>query len=165
MLTHHSEEPLMRLLADQTRRGEVHGPALARAHREIRSAAGRRRCALHRAGAWRSASDGRGHRGAHSAGQCSDSWSPMRAGLFLAEGVWEGLGGGSLVPYHAGVGDLSGCSGGGAVGGGHRQRDQLGPSICGGAIQVLLDRRCRRLVVVTLVGYRSTLRGDERGVS
>lgn len=157
MLTHHSEEPLMRLLADQTRRGEVHGPALARAHREIG-----RLLAADVARFIELESVAIQHpTGAATGVRMVPGSEPilvalMRAGLFLAEGIWEGLGGGSLVPYHAGVSDLSSIPVAGRLVVVIDSVINSGRSIRG-VIQALLDRHCRRLVVVTLVGYRPTL--------
>jgi len=100
MLHDRSDCPVMRLLVDRTRRAEVSGPALAAAHRRVGMALApfaARRCDLEDVEI------------AHVAGPSTGTGIPaarapiilvlMRAGLFVAEGLWECLPGSALVPW------------------------------------------------------------------
>lgn len=98
MLIDHSDEPMMRLLINTTRQADLVGPALAEAHRDV----GRRLAgsvaqhltledvAIH-------------HVAGASIGVRVKSGSEpiivavMRAGLFVAEGIWSSLPGSSFV--------------------------------------------------------------------
>ncbi len=100
-LTH---DPMMRLLVDATRRAECAGPALARAHREVGHAL---------ASVVASSLPIEEVEIVHVAGrsmgvQIRPGAEPivvalMRAGLFVAEGLWERLPGASLVPLANGA--------------------------------------------------------------
>lgn len=110
MLHDRSDCPVMRLLIDRTRRADVSGPALAAAHRSVGRALApfaARRCVLEDVEI------------AHVAGPSTGTQLPpaaspiilvlMRAGLFVAEGLWESLPGSALVPWDgdpASVADL-----------------------------------------------------------
>ena len=99
----------MRLLVDRTRRAEVSGPALAAAHRSVGVALApfaARRCILEDVEI------------AHVAGPSTGAQLPaagapiilvlMRAGLFVAEGLWESLPGAALVPWDGTAASLAG---------------------------------------------------------
>lgn len=98
MLIDHSDEPIMRLLINKTRQAELAGPALAEAHREV----GKRLAgsvahhlifedvAIHHVA------------GASMGVRLKTGTEPiivavMRAGLFVAEGIWSCLPGSSFV--------------------------------------------------------------------
>ena len=90
----------MRLLVDRTRRAAVSGPALAQAHREVGAAlapfAGRR-CSLRNVAIDHVA-------GASQGVELDPRVAPivlvlMRAGLFVAEGLWSCMPGAALVPW------------------------------------------------------------------
>lgn len=100
--------PVMRLLVDRTRRAAVCGPALADAHREVGKAlapfAARRMTLV---------DEPIDHVAGPSTGACvKDESAPivlalMRAGLFVAEGLWATVPGASLVPWDGAVDGLS----------------------------------------------------------
>ncbi len=97
----------MRLLVDRTRRASVAGPALAQAHREVGAAlapfAGQR-CSLepvpidHVAGPSQGVELGQG--------EAPIVLVLMRAGLFVAEGIWSCLHGAALLPWDGQPGAL-----------------------------------------------------------
>jgi len=157
MLTDHSDEPLMRLLADQTRREDVRGPALARVHREIG-----RLLAADVARALELESVAIRHPTGVSTGvRVVPGGEPillalMRAGLFLAEGLWEALGAASLVPYHGDTAELSDVPVTGRLVVVIDSVINTGRSIRG-LLGALDAHRPRRRVVATLVGYRPTM--------
>lgn len=100
-LTH---DPMMRLLVDATRRADCAGPALARAHREVGRALARvvaESLPLEEVPIE--------HVAGRSIGvQIRPGAEPiivalMRAGLFVAEGLWERIPGASLVPLATGA--------------------------------------------------------------
>jgi uracil phosphoribosyltransferase len=100
-LTH---DPMMRLLVDATRRAECAGPALARAHREV----GRALAAVVAASLPIEEVEIDHVAGRSTGVQIRPGAEPivvalMRAGLFVAEGVWERLPGASLVPLANGA--------------------------------------------------------------
>lgn len=100
MLINHTNDPTIALLVDQTRRAENSGPRLAALHRDVGRALAR--------------DVGRGLELelcdiTHPTGQPSAGWrlkrqpriyAMMRAGLFLAEGIWEMIPGAKLIPLH-----------------------------------------------------------------
>jgi uracil phosphoribosyltransferase len=103
LLIDHSNDPLMQLLVNTTRQVEVAGPALADAHRAVgRCLAGPIAQALplesveiqHVVGA----SEGVGVRPGHE----PIILAVMRAGLFVAEGIWSCLPASALVPHQDG---------------------------------------------------------------
>ena len=82
----------------------------------------------------------------------------MRAGLFVAEGVWEALGAASLVPCAAGVAEL------GRVPAADRVVVVVDSVINSGRsirrwLDALAEQRPRQRVVATLVSYRPTMAG------
>lgn len=95
-----SDCPVMRLLVNRTRLRDVEGPALAQAHREVGAALApfaARRCDLEDVEIEHVA-------GVASGVRVSGVAAPvvlalMRAGLFVAEGVWGCLPGAALVPW------------------------------------------------------------------
>jgi uracil phosphoribosyltransferase len=155
VLIHHTEDPLMQLKIDRTRRAAVAGPWLAAAHRDV----GRllaldiaRRVVLETVAIEHV-------KGSSSGVQIQEGGEPvilavMRAGLFVAEGIWEGLAGSTLVPM---------------------RRDDPLPNAnpgrpyvivdsvinTGGSMRHLLDRLLAhdvaKLSVAALVGYRPTV--------
>lgn len=100
MLHDRSQCPVMRLLVDRTRRAAVAGPALAQAHREVGAAlapfAGSR-CSLYSVPIEHVAGPSQGV-------ELEPRLAPivlvlMRAGLFVAEGLWSSIPGAALVPW------------------------------------------------------------------
>jgi uracil phosphoribosyltransferase len=114
MLFDRSDCPVMQLLVDRTRRAEVRGPALAAAHRDVGAALASfaaRRCDLEEVPIDHVA-------GASKGLQLVPASSPvllvlMRAGLFVAEGVWQSLPGAALVPWDGRAESLGGLPLGG----------------------------------------------------
>lgn len=104
MLRDLTHDPMMRLLVDATRRAECAGPALARAHREVGNS-----LASVVAASLPIEEVEITHVAGRSMGvQIRPGAEPivvalMRAGLFVAEGVWERLPGASLVPLSSGA--------------------------------------------------------------
>ena len=100
MLIDLTADPLMRLLVDASRRAEVSGPALARVHREVG-----RGLAAHVAQHVPIEEFEFDHVVGKATGLRVRAGSEpifvvlMRAGLFVAEGLWESFPGSSLVPY------------------------------------------------------------------
>jgi uracil phosphoribosyltransferase len=98
MLTDLSADPFVRLLVDATRRAEASGPALAFAHRAVGHA-----LASHVARGLRLEEAEIDHVAGPSTGvRIVPGAEPvvialLRAGLFIAEGVWERLPGASLL--------------------------------------------------------------------
>jgi uracil phosphoribosyltransferase len=98
VLIDHSNEPMMRLLINKTRTAELSGPALAEAHRDVgKQLAGSiaqhvqlEEIAIHHVA------------GASTGVQIKPGSEPiivalMRAGLFVAEGIWSRFPGSSLA--------------------------------------------------------------------
>lgn len=109
MVHDRSDCPVMRLLVDRTRRADVAGPALADAHRAVGSALApyaARRCVLE--------DEAIHHVAGPSIGvHLTESNAPivlvlMRAGLFVAEGLWASLPGAALVPWDGEAASLRG---------------------------------------------------------
>src|SRR6266540_4132101 len=100
MLIDRTSEPLMQLLVDSTRRAGTAGPALAQAHRAVGRA-----LASDIARVLTIESVEIDHVAGKSQGVRLEPGSePMvigilRAGLFLAEGIWESIPGSALVLY------------------------------------------------------------------
>ncbi len=101
MLIEHTNDPVVALLVDQTRRAENSGPRLAALHRDVGRALA---CDVGR-NLQLEACDI-----AHPTGLPSVGWrlanqpviyAMMRAGLFLAEGIWEMIPSATLVPHHS----------------------------------------------------------------
>jgi len=159
MLTDHSEAPLMRLLVDRTRREEVRGPALAQVHREIG-----RLLASDVARSLPLADVAIQHpTGVATGVRIVPGGEPivlalMRAGLFLAEGVWEALGAASLVPCAAEAAELERVPATDRVVVVVDSVINTGRSIRRW-LDALAERRPRQRVVATLVGYRPTMAG------
>ena len=159
MLTDHSDSPLMRLLADRTRREDVRGPTLAHVHREIGrllAADVARSLALEDVAIQHPT-------GAATGVRIVPGGEPivlalMRAGLFVAEGVWEALGAASLVPCAPEPAQL------GRLPAADRVVVVVDSVINTGRsirrwLDALGERRPRQRVVATLVGYRPTMAG------
>lgn len=159
MLHDFTNDPMLRLLVDATRRADCAGPALARAHREVGRALGAVVASYlpieeveidHVAG--------------RSTGvRIAPGSEPivvalMRGGLFVAEGIWERLPGAALLPYAGGAAaglDLP------AAGRTVVVVDSVintGRSLCD-----VLDRvqslGAARTLAVTLVGFRTSVLG------
>jgi len=158
VLTDHSDAPLMRLLADRTRREDVRGPALAQVHREIG-----RLLAADVARSLALADVAIQHpTGAATGVRIVPGGEPivlalMRAGLFVAEGVWEALGAAALVPCAAEAVELR-------VPAADRVVVVVDSVINTGRsirrwLDALAELRPRQRVVATLVGYRPTMAG------
>ncbi len=107
MLIDRTQEPLLQLLVDATRRADCHGPALAEAHRQVgRALAG---SVADRLPLEDTAID---HVAGRSVGVAIRSGAEpiiigmLRSGLFLAEGLWAWLPGSSLILHRTGDGQL-----------------------------------------------------------
>lgn len=157
MLIDRTDDPLIRLLVDPTRRADCTGPALARAHREVGRA-----LASSIAASVPIEEEAIEHVAGRSAGiRVQRGAEPiiiamMRAGLFVAEGLWECFPGASLVPHHPKHGELPECPIAG------RTVVIVDAVInTGASLQRVLDAvgpfGPARVYVVTLVGYRSTV--------
>ena len=100
MLADRSDCTVMRLLVDRTRRAEVRGPTLADAHREVGKALApfaAHRCALQEVEISHVAGPSAGVR--LPAAGAPIVMALMRAGLFVAEGIWSCLPGAALKPW------------------------------------------------------------------
>lgn len=98
MLIDHSDEPMMRLLVNTTRQADLAGPALAEAHRDVgRQLAGSvaRHLIIEDVAINHVAGTSTGVR--VRAGSEPIVVAVMRAGLFVAEGIWSSLPGSSFV--------------------------------------------------------------------
>lgn len=159
MLTHHTHDPMMSLLVDRSRRACVDGPSLAAIHRSI--------------GTLLAIDVARGlslegceieHPTGPAIGvRVMPERQPvivalLRAGLFLAEGIWERLPGGTLVLHDprqqaldvAEFGDRPAVIVDAVVNTG-RSMTQV--------MDTVRRLGARNIMVVTLVGYRPTLEG------
>lgn len=156
MLIDHSDEPLLRLLVNATRQAQLKGPALAEAHRDVgrqlaRSVA--RHLVLEDFEIQHVTGRSTGVR--LKAGAEPVILAVMRAGLFLAEGVWCSLPESSLLLHNDGT-DLQGASMHGrpliivdsVINTGRSIRDVLS------AVSVLQPAS---IAVVALVAYRANL--------
>ena len=104
MLHDMTHDPMMKLLVDATRRAECAGPALAHAHREV----GRALASIAAASLPIEEVEIAHVAGASTGVRIRPGAEPivvalMRAGLFVAEGVWERLPGAALVPLSHGA--------------------------------------------------------------
>lgn len=156
MLIDHSDEPMMRLLVNTTRQADLAGPALAEAHRDVgRRLAGSvaRHLIIEDVAINHVAGTSTGVR--VRAGSEPIVVAVMRAGLFVAEGIWSSLPGSSFVL--------------------HSNRTSLDTLPASGRTVVIVDsvintgRSIREvlkaldplkpasIVVATLVAYRTTL--------
>lgn len=100
MLSDLTQEPLTRLLVNATRLGSTAGPELAEAHRRVGRALGRvlaNFVPLEDYDIQHVTGPSRGVRIKEGAEPVI--LALMRAGLFIAEGIWETLPGSSLVPW------------------------------------------------------------------
>lgn len=106
MLVDLTTDPLMQLLVDATRRAETAGASLAHAHRNVGRAlahAVARHLPLDSVAIEHVAGPSTGVR--IKPGSEPTVIALMRAGLFVAEGLWESLPGSSLVLQHGEPGD------------------------------------------------------------
>jgi uracil phosphoribosyltransferase len=104
MLHDFTDDPMMRLLVDATRRADCAGPALARAHREVGRALGAAVASylpLEEVEIEHVAGRSTGVRVRPGAEPIVVAL--MRGGLFVAEGLWERLPGAALLPYAGGT--------------------------------------------------------------
>jgi uracil phosphoribosyltransferase len=102
MLLDHSTSPALRLLVNETRRASLSGPSLARAHRAVGAALGvaaSQSLELSEVPLDHVAGPSTGV--ALSGANAPIIVSMMRAGLFVAEGLWESLPGAALVPMYS----------------------------------------------------------------
>ncbi|MCA9684923.1 MAG: hypothetical protein KC457_22260 [Myxococcales bacterium] len=100
MLHDLSENPVVQLLVNETRRAEVKGPALAEAHRRVGAAlalVAARRAIVESVEIRHVTGPAQGMALAASAAPLC--LALMRAGLFMAEGLWASLPGAALVPW------------------------------------------------------------------
>jgi uracil phosphoribosyltransferase len=156
VLIHHTDNPLMRLAVDKTRRKATQGADLAAAHREI----GRllapdvaRNLELEDCAIEHSTGPSTGVQ--IRPGQEPAVVAMMRAGLFVAEGVWDSLPGSALVPWRPKLEEMPSIAG-------ERPAVIVDSVINTGrsmkrAIEALRGRGHEQIVVVTLVAYRPTL--------
>ncbi len=157
MLIDHTADPMIRLLVDVTRRAETHGAALAHAHREVGRALAScvaRHVTLEEATIEHVTGTSVGVR--IREGEEPIVLAMLRAGLFLAEGVWERFARSSLVL--------------------HDSRADTPPVLpasnrvvvvvdavinTGKSLRALLDPLeklgVKQIVIVALVGYRPTV--------
>jgi uracil phosphoribosyltransferase len=157
MLRDQSADPMMRLLVDSTRRARPDGPALARAHRKVGHALARivaEYLPLDEDTIDHVVGPSRGVR--LRAGAEPIIVAMLRAGLFVAEGIWESFPGSSLVlqPAHASLLPSIPAAGrtlvlvDGVINTGNSIRPML---------KQLIELEPMKAIVVTLVGYRPTL--------
>lgn len=157
MLTDYSNDPMMCLLVDATRRADVSGPALAHAHRRVGEALATtvaRYLPLEEVEIQHVA-------GVSSGARVRPGSEPifiamLRAGLFVAEGMWASFPASSLVLFDGHRADLS------LVPVAHRTVVVVDAVVnTGKSLRELLDvlapLRPSKLVAVTLVGYRTTM--------
>jgi uracil phosphoribosyltransferase len=100
MLTEYSDDPMVRLLVNETRRRDVAGPALARAHRAVGAALAKTIAGylpLEDVAIEHVAGPSTGVR--IRPGKEPIVLAIMRGGLFLAEGIWGCLPGSALVTH------------------------------------------------------------------
>ena len=155
MLSDYTEDPLVRLLVDKTRRRETHGSSLAAAHRDIGRILARdvarclelEECAIEHV------------TGAQKGVRVSDQSQPsilaiLRAGLFLAEGVWEAIPSAALVPWSPKHQEMPNLPNrpvvlvDSVINTGHSMKQ---------AMDALRAQGHDRIVVVTLVAHRPTM--------
>lgn len=157
MLIDHSDEPMMRLLVNTTRQADLAGPALAEAHRDVgRRLAGSvaRHLIIEDVAINHVAGTSTGVR--VKAGSEPIIVAVMRAGLFVAEGIWSSLPGSSFV-LHSNRTSLDTLPASGrtvviadsVINTGRSIREVL---------KVLGPLQPASIVVATLVAYRTTLK-------
>ena len=163
MLIDNTATSVMRLAVDRTRQGAVTGPELANAHRnvgrllaaDIANQLAIEECIIE-----------------HSTGPRQDgvrllkTSQPivvplMRAGLFVAEGIWEMLPGAALMPWFPNTTAIPTLPG-------ERPTILVDAVINSGrsmqlALDALKEKGSQNIIVATLVGYRPTLEAMAEG--
>ncbi len=158
MLHDLTDDPMMRLLVDATRRADCAGPALARAHRAVGHALASAVAPYFPIEEVEISHVTGRSMGVHiRPGAEPIIVALLRAGLFLAEGLWECFPGAALVPHASGAAPME------------IDLPAAGRTVLvvdavintGRSLRGVLDRVAHlgaaRTIAVTLVGYRSSV--------